>query len=497
LKNPTSERSTAMKKKLPVLKLLPSLISLLFFSPLHGQLSPEVIVRPKEIHDVLLNPGIGFTTFQRFNGDSQNVLEDCCGDFKKGFPFKVIKDKDNALVNPDYPLTTVAYFRFYWMYIEPAQGSYRWDIIDKALATAKERNQTLMLSLMPYGTENRNDVPGWYRQLVGDDSEFRHANPVNKWLVDPEDPRYVEHYGNLIRELGKRYDGHPDLLSVDVRIVGAWGEGGGTALLSKKTAQALMDAYLNSFKKTPLKVLLTDEFSNRYAISQADVGYRADCLGDLGFWATDQNGWTHMFDYYPQGIIDFGLQDAWKKGPVSFEMCGTFPGWINEHKYTPQDVRYIFEQALKWHISSFNGKSTAIPEIYKPQVEEFLKKMGYRFVLRKFTYPRAVRVNEKLSFSSWWENKGVAPCYQSFRLAIRLKNKKDGMTFLTSADIREWMPGDNLYNDAVFIPADAKAGEYDVQLSLVDPATGKPKVLLAIEGKDREGWYTLGKIDIK
>jgi hypothetical protein len=28
-----------------------------------------LIVKPVEIHDVLNNPGIGFTTFQRFNGD--------------------------------------------------------------------------------------------------------------------------------------------------------------------------------------------------------------------------------------------------------------------------------------------------------------------------------------------------------------------------------------------------------------------------------------------
>ena len=29
----------------------------------------RVIVRPKEITDVLVNPGIGFTSFHRFNGD--------------------------------------------------------------------------------------------------------------------------------------------------------------------------------------------------------------------------------------------------------------------------------------------------------------------------------------------------------------------------------------------------------------------------------------------
>jgi len=31
-----------------------------------------VVVRPKEINDVLVNPGMGITTFQRFNGQEPN-----------------------------------------------------------------------------------------------------------------------------------------------------------------------------------------------------------------------------------------------------------------------------------------------------------------------------------------------------------------------------------------------------------------------------------------
>src|SRR5205809_7887569 len=34
--------------------------------------SDVVVVRAKEIHDVLVNPGMGITTFQRFNGQEPN-----------------------------------------------------------------------------------------------------------------------------------------------------------------------------------------------------------------------------------------------------------------------------------------------------------------------------------------------------------------------------------------------------------------------------------------
>ena len=58
-------------------------------------------------------------------------------------------------------------------------------------------------------------------------------------------------------------------------------------------------------------------------------------------------------------------------------------------------------------------------------------------------------------------------------------------------------PGDNLYDNSVFIPKNFTPGYYNVQIGIVDPLSGKPKIQLAIEGKDAEGWYELGKIKIE
>ena len=68
-------------------------------------------------------------------------------------------------------------------------------------------------------------MPDWYRQMMGDE---KGKLPVKKWRTDPEDPRYAKAFGDMIRAFGKRYDGHPDLESVDLSIVGAWGEGAGS-----------------------------------------------------------------------------------------------------------------------------------------------------------------------------------------------------------------------------------------------------------------------------
>jgi hypothetical protein len=202
--------------------------------------------------------------------------------------------------------------------------------------------------------------------------------------------------------------------------------------------------------------------------------------------------WNHMYDYYPEAIVNFGMRDAWQKAPVSLEVCWVMQYW----KDKGWDVDYIIDQALKWHISSFNGKSSAVPPEWKPQVDRWLKRMGYRFVLRRFTYQPAVKAQGKLEFATWWENKGVAPIYKQYLLALRLKSGSQTAILPTDADIRTWLPGDTVYDNAVFVPAELPAGEYDLEIALLDPISRQPKVKLAIAGLQSDGWYALGKIRV-
>lgn len=228
-----------------------------------------VVVRPKVINDVLINPGIGFMTFQRFNGDKLNEGKK----WTEGYPIEYQEFK-GSLENEDHPMTSIAYFRIYWRFLEPELGKYHWELIDKALKTAHERNQTLMLRIAPHGDEGDtdSDVPDWYRKMVG-----KKGRLANYWgVVNPEDPRYAQYFTRFIHALGERYDGHSDLESMDLSIVGPWGEGAGSAQLSQKTREALIDAYIEAFKETPILMLLTDEKTNGYGISKADVGLRFD-----------------------------------------------------------------------------------------------------------------------------------------------------------------------------------------------------------------------------
>src|SRR3984957_667124 len=113
-----------------------------------------VVVRPVEIDDVLVNPGMGITTFQRFNGQALNPLFE----WSERGPVAVLPQ---APGKPDFPDTSIAYLRWYWSALEPEPGKFHWEIIDLALQEARKHRQTLAIRLIPYS--DRDPLPEWYR----------------------------------------------------------------------------------------------------------------------------------------------------------------------------------------------------------------------------------------------------------------------------------------------------------------------------------------------
>ena len=77
------------------------------------------ILRPKEISDVLVNPGMGIETFQRFNGDAINSG---LGWSEEG-PVVKLGPASGAV---DFPASSISYCRWFWETLEPEQGKVRW-----------------------------------------------------------------------------------------------------------------------------------------------------------------------------------------------------------------------------------------------------------------------------------------------------------------------------------------------------------------------------------
>jgi hypothetical protein len=448
-------------------------------SPLYSQGNP-VVVRPQEIHDVLVNPGMGITTFQRFN--RQAIYPGLR--WSEVGPESIVAD---SATSPEFPDTSVAYLRWFWSQIEPAQGKYHWDIIDLALEEARKHGQQLMIRVMPY--DQSNPLPQWYRQS-GARRANRDSDPDGKiWSPDAEDPLYFKHWSALILEMGRRYDGHPFLDTVDISTVGYWGEGWGPYLPGKQVQKDLIDLYFQAFKRTQLLMNFDEPDALAYG-TQHGAGWRLDCWGDMG---RPGKNFAHMLDIYPQQVARTGIQEVWRQRPVSLETCGT-PGYWHEHQY---DLDYIFEQALRWHASTINIKSTAIPAHWKARFEEFQKQIGYRFILRKLEYPSSVKASQMMPIKMWWLNAGVSPVYYAYTLAVQFYSEQMSRIIPINSDIRQWLPGDAVYESSLYVPQELKPGKYRVRVGLLDPRTAQPAIRLAIQGRQPDGWYDLGEITVE
>jgi len=446
--------------------------------------SDTVVIRPKEIDEVLVNPGMGVQTFQRFNGQALNAgLE-----WSEEGPTSKLSDA--ASPQPGFPESSISYCRWFWEILEPEGGKYRWDIIDLALAEARRHHQTLAIRLMPY--DPKHPLPKWYR-----DSGARRANkPSDKdgdiWQPDFSDPLYLKYWGELVAAAGARYDGHPYLESVDISSVGYWGEGWSPYMPSFAFQKALINIWTSAFPRTPLLMNFDEEKALSYGTEQG-AGWRLDCWGDLRLASDDPYFPAEMLDVYPQQVVRAGIQEVWRRSPVSLEACWV-PGYWKQQGW---DLGYIFDQALRWHVSSVNLKSSAIPPEWQKPFDEFQKKMGYRFILRRVEYPRVVKPGTMMPVHLWWLNAGVAPVYREYWLALELRSTTGSAVIMLPADVRKWLPGDAVWDGSVSVPETLAPGVYRLRVALLDPRTELPAIKLAIQGRQPDGWYDLGELTLR
>ena len=462
------------------ISLLMALLGSLFVSA--SAQTEMIVVRPEPSDDVLVNPGMGVTTFQRFNGQPLN----------QGLRWSEegpTSKRSEASAPSVFPDTSIAYCRWFWNELQPAPDRIRWEIIDTALEEARQHHQTLAIRLMPYDEEH--PLPDWYRN-----SGARRANkPTDKdgtiWQPDFSDPLYLKYWSALVADAGARYDGHPFLDSVDISSVGYWGEGWSDYMPAFQFQKELIDIYFDAFKRTPLLMNFDEPHALAYGTGRG-AGWRLDCLGDMGRQWKDRPTFSHMLDFYPQQIARMGIQDVWQRSPVSLETCWV-PGFWKERGW---DVDYILDQALRWHVSSLNIKSSPIPPEWQQKFEKFQKRMGYRFVLRRLEYQRAVKAGQTMPVHMWWLNAGVAPVYRHFTLTMQFQSAAESQNVPLTSDVSRWLPGDAVVDQLVYVPDSLAPGNYRLRLALLDPRTNQPAVRLAIKGRESDGWYNLGSITI-
>ncbi len=443
--------------------------------------------RPTESNDYFRNPHKGCATFQHFEGDPLFEGTHWSEEGPTEFP-----PREHPGVTPGYLPSPIAYCRWFWRRFQPEKDRFDWTLIDQALQTAHDRGQTLQVRLMPYGSAKQPCLPDWYEQVA----PVIRTNHKDNVLVTPDHScdAHFEVWGRVISEFAARYDGHPDLETFDISHIGPWGEG--AADCTAEAMERMTAHYVSCFKKTPLLAMLGRQMGPGI---RRGTGWRCDCFGDQREKGNEvvphRLAWNHTYVAYPWSVSENDAQDAWKSGPVTFETCGVPLGWYRQKEWL-YDLDFNLRQGLKYHGSIFMPKSTRIPDEWHEPMMDWIKRLGYRFVVRDVHYPLNVQRNEPFECSMWIENVGVAPLYHPYRLALRIaQNGFEHVTEIDS-DLKTWLPGDICLRPRVALPAGLKPGAVRISAGIVRPGATVPAIRFAVKEQDECGWVDIGSVTV-
>jgi len=394
--------------------------------------------------------------------------------------------------NPVYE-TKLQQATFGWRDLEPEKGSYNWSHLERYWGSVSQTGKRVGFRVAAeIPGSGQNDTPQW---LIDQGVEMRpySIDGENGFAPDWDDSLFLAAHHDFIMALGARYDQDPRVAWIDIGSYGFWGEWhvwlNPSLAATEATKQSILEDYFEAFPTKKMVIAFDDNFATKY-VTDHGGGIRNDCLGTEG-----------SNDWYLESLnsVDPTLNErVWKTAIITGEFCGSNYGATigTTERF---DLNYAFIQQTHWsYIGSAGGAISPQDEVHKANLDKLHKKLGYRFVLRKVDHEESVSKGSDLSVSITVENKGVAPFYYDWPLALYLVSA-DGSVEMEenlAVDIKTWLPGLHTFSGSVEISADVNPGSYEVKLAILDPDTGKPGVMFANTDRDEEDRYLVSKLTI-
>lgn len=386
----------------------------------------------------------------------------------------------------------------------------------------------------PKNPNNPDDLVGWhwpkgipaetgpYKQIpnsVGAYVDEKDKNtPIAGGYFDPSFPERVE---KLVEKLGQAWDNDPRVAYVEMGIIGEWGEHHDPDLSTYWAPHDEPDHVANRTWIPGMEKVLGEAFAKAFKNKKVMVRYAYE-FKDYEFgiywdsWAQPQEivrGYEEMKK----------LGDRWKTQPIGGEITwnwGDLARFKSFEEVAANDSTrsYVMEQIRNLHCNHLGGITWA--NFKDPQfmrnAEILQKAMGYRFVVKEFSYPSEVKAGgHMIPISFKVINTGSSPFYYNWPVEIALldpeTHQKVWGKVLDDVNISEWMPGDNwsvkeekyltapqVYSisQEVMVDESIPKGEYILALAVLDPAGMQPSLRFANENYFEGGYHPMGYIGV-
>ena len=428
----------------------------------------------------------------------------------------------------EFPGMDHIYMRLAWAYLEPQEGQFNWDIIDKHIEKWIAKGLGIAFRISCRETrcdriEQQFATPKWVMEAGAKGNFYlngEQTGPEGAWEPIYDDPVFLEKLENFLKAFGARYDGQPWLRYVDIGSIGDWGEGhtyfGSKSLYNYDQLKIHIDLYLKYFQKSQLVVsddlvfyhiedLAEREKLHQYIVDHG-ISYRDDSILVNGYIGNYSRTYTVRSPEFFEAV--------YKNKPTVFELehYGTVKrlgNWLGEAgssmaQHVPGKTGVdFFRGALELLHATYIGYHGYAHEWIADNPEltiEFLNRCGYWYFLHTVDIPDQLNPGAKTTVTITWENRGVAPAYHAYDLILRLKGP-DSITVNIPAGNQNWLPssGDKIFKEKyqINLPKTLKPGNYDFYLKLFSAESFRTVFLpLNPEIKDDQNFYKIGTVKV-
>lgn len=319
-----------------------------------------------------------------------------------------------------FPGCSTVYMRVLWSDLEPEEGKYRWDLLDRYQQPWCAAGKKIAIRVICCN-QTKEACPDFVREAGAKGRWFRYkkhnvsADFPLRWEPEYDDPIFLEKFGDFLRAFAARYDGSKDVAFVDVGSFGLYGEGH-SEYLSNLFITAPSE--YNRLAQLHLK-MWREAMPNTYLVVSDDIGGSDNSEADhpnmayarsLGIGFRDDSIFCSPKQYW--------YHSHW--GKLAAEQ---FPVVIETGHISAFDAKGYSDQALTEEnflkcIEDHRASYFSIHEFPEDHLERFrtiIEKMnlrlGYRIVPEEIIYPETVTPDSPVTIRSRWHNAGVAPCY--------------------------------------------------------------------------------------
>ncbi len=408
------------------------------------------------------------------------------------------------------------YLRVPWCDLEPAEGDFRWELLDGVIERWAKRGVRFALRLTCRESSYDFATPEWVVQAGARGGRVEKEEWGRKpWQPDWGCPIFLAKLERFHRAAAEHWLRHPAFDHLDLGSYGTWGEGHTWPAATPPASVPVLLQHLDLHRRCwpGAQLVVTDEWLT-WGRSREETEVLTAAMLATGVTLRDD---SLLVDSFIHGRRDTatimypGLFDAfWRLRPtiLEHEHYGTV---VKEGNWRGRNGSefgaHLVRRALELTHATWNGWHGWAADWLKDNPDltaEIANRVGYWYFLESVDLPVDIAPGATLKMACCWRNRGVAPAYRQYPLQIRLRGPGGERILTTSgSDNRLWRPDsqDNVLHEQITttLPADLAPGDYELALRLsTQDVLGERPIRLALraERRDADGWYAIGRLSV-